>query len=252
LDIPNFPISIDDALKLDGSRQWKAEKGCYVVSTFNNLNLATQSNNYTQPKLNFAADGAPESGFVGVPFANGIGGAGFSGPQKVYWTNFNCSGAIFTGLDPANAMSITYNVAIERFPNSTNKNLSVLASKSPILDNKALEIYSEIMTDMPVGVTAAENGFGDWFAQAASNVAKVIMPIARLTPHPGVQAAVMAHDIFTQPAGSSVSNPAHVYQPQKAVKTMVTKAKNLQIRAKNEIIKAKNAEIRAKKALKKK
>jgi len=248
LDIPNVPLSVDDAMKLDGSRQWKAEAGCYVVSTFNSLNLATQSNNYTQPKMNFSTDTSAEGGFVGLPWGNGTGGAGFIGPQRFYWTNFNVSGCVFTGLDGTNALNLTYNVAIERFPNSTNKNLAVLASISPVLDNKALEVYSEIMASMPVAVRAAENGFGDWFAQAASKVASVVTPIARMIPHPGVQAAVLAHDTFTQPAGSSITG----YNPQKTVAKMVTKAKNLQIKAKNDIIRAKNAEIRAKKDAKKK
>jgi len=202
------PATPGEALLLDGSKQWKAKDGCYVVSTFNSSENPPGVNN-TSPVLHMSsADPTLSTGIswiyvkpvVNVPVA-------FQGPTitgnpadtpttfnfsflptgGVWFQPFNGSGAIFSGLSNSTTLQLNAIYYIERFPTQQDTDLVVLARESCRGDNIALDLYSEIVKEMPVGVPQRMNGMGEWFADAVSSAADFISPVLSAIPLPMAQ-----------------------------------------------------------------
>jgi len=106
--------------------------------------------------------------------------------------NFNHAGAYFTGLSYETTLQLNVIYYIERFPSQQDSDLVVLARHSCRQDCVALDLYSEIVREMPVGVPQRMNGLGEWFADAVSSAADYISPVLGAIPHPVAQAASMA------------------------------------------------------------
>jgi hypothetical protein len=81
---------------------------------------------------------------------------------------------------------------IERFPSQLDADLVVLATPSARYDPQALDLYSEIIRSMPVGVPQRMNGLGDWFAEAVSTASDFIAPVLSAIPLPMAQLASKA------------------------------------------------------------
>jgi len=76
---------------------------------------------------------------------------------------------------------------IERFPSQQDSSLVVLARNSCHGDHIALDLYSEIIKEMPVGVPQRMNGMGEWFADAVSSATDFIAPVLSAIPIPMAQ-----------------------------------------------------------------
>jgi hypothetical protein len=201
------PATPGEALLLDGSRQWKAKDGCYVVSTFNSTENPPGQNNispvmhisaldsasfgtqwiYVTPVTNFPAafNPSPITGnpadtpttFNIVPLPTG----------GVWMQPFNGAGAIFSGLSNSTTLQLNVIYYIERFPTQQDSDLVVLARNSCHGDSVALDLYSEIVKEMPVGVPQRMNGMGEWFADAVSAAADFVSPVLSAIPLPMAQ-----------------------------------------------------------------
>jgi len=205
------PLGTQETLLLDGSKQWKAKEGCYVVSTLSSPELPTGQINCSPNMLlsiNDPGRGTPPnagsawnlgrapgnsipSAFQYLPLAGDIplnvlsfGAADFQ--------NFNHAGAYFTGLSYETTLQLNVIYYIERFPSQQDSDLVVLARHSCRNDCVALDLYSEIVREMPVGVPQRMNGLGEWFSDAVSSAADFISPVLSAIPHPMAQAAGMA------------------------------------------------------------
>jgi len=55
------------------------------------------------------------------------------------------------------------------------------------MDCVALDLYSEIVREMPVGVPQRMNGLGEWFGDAVSSAVDFIAPVASAIPLPFAQ-----------------------------------------------------------------
>jgi hypothetical protein len=205
------PLGTQETLLLDGSKQWKAKEGCYVVPTLSAPDLPTGQVQVTPNMLLSAADpgrGVPPNNgsawSMGRTAGNGIPNAFQYTPTGSSVTflplsfgasdfqNFNHAGAYFTGLSYETTLQLNVIYYIERFPSQQDSDLVVLARHSCRQDCVALDLYSEIVREMPVGVPQRMNGLGEWFADAVSSAADFISPVLSAIPHPYAQGAAMA------------------------------------------------------------
>lgn len=199
------PINIAEAMLLDGTKQWKAKEGCYVVSTMNSPENPAGPDNAT-PILHLSTSDttAPAAWGVTIPSSGGLNAAfssttveasssttviGFLPTGGSWLQPFNHAGAYFTGLSPTTTLTVNAIYYIERFPSQQDSALVVLARESPRMDCVALDLYSEIIREMPVGVPQRMNGLGEWFSDAVSSAVDYISPVLSAIPLPMAQAA---------------------------------------------------------------
>jgi len=206
------PASTAEALLLDGTKQWKAKEGAYVVPTLSSMELPPGNNTANAIMRLSSLDPsnvAPPSGY-GWAHLTGRGGSTLPAPfqfgipvsSSTFTTtpigagaedffNYNHGGAYLTGLSYQSAITVNVIYYIERFPSQQDSELVVLARHSCRNDCVALDLYSEIIREMPVGVPQRMNGFGEWFANAVSSAADFVSPVLSAIPHPVAQAAAM-------------------------------------------------------------
>lgn len=217
--IPAPPKSIAGAQLFAGTRAWDAAKGSYNVATFNTPDVPAQGLNFTQPVIYTTTQKDANVFFNHMQRVNNstITTDGFALVNPVAWTEMNMSGTYFTGLSNSTTLTVNYIVYIERFPTQDDLDLIVSAHQSPAYDIKALELYSEIATSLPVAVTFDENGWGDLWgtitsaASSALNIGrKVIAPIAGLFGARGqaiagaIEGVGQVADAFDAPASDYV------------------------------------------------
>ncbi len=176
------PVSIAEALLLPGSRQWKSKDGCYVVSPFCGIDNPIQLVNYVNPLLeNSSQDESMTSPNNSVVYFRSFQNPTVatspyvSSPSKIF--PIHQTGACFTSLNPLSTFNITQTCYIETFPTADEKDIVVLATPSASFDPVALEVMSRVLADLPVGVPADWNGFGDWFADIVADVGSFLAPV---------------------------------------------------------------------------
>jgi len=195
------PATTSEALLLDGSKQWKAKEGCYVVSTLSSDELPAGANN-VEPVLHLStgdSSGYPWAAFIPhssgntayktliVPVSAATYALSFISAGNSQFQNFNHSGAIFSGLSNTTTLQVNAIYYIERFPTQQDSALVVLARMSARDDCIARDLYSEIVREMPVGVPQRMNGMGEWFADAVSSALDFVAPVASAIPLPLAQ-----------------------------------------------------------------
>lgn len=194
------PRNVADAMLLAGSRQYAAEKGCYCVGAFHSNQNPPQPTSYTSPvwyeatqedvmtrdplstenrtalRIPVPKNGGPVGRTVETaPGATFDVTLGQILPQKIY--PFHQFGAIFSGLSPTSTFTINMNVYVEQFPSVSDKRLIVMAKPSARFDPMALEIYSHMLSVLPVGVPVSENGLGTWFSNLVAEIEPFITPL---------------------------------------------------------------------------
>lgn len=181
------PRTLAAALLLAGSQQWKAEEGCYCVATMNDLNnparyVSFNGRVFTQNENDYPNGFTTASTIHNVYAFNHNNYVNFSGDvlesPPSYVSPFNIKGAYLTGLSAATTVTLNYNVWIETFPTDTNQ-LITLATPSACMDNVALQVYSEIICRMPVGVRFRDNDLGDFFKGVVDTIADVVMSVGK-------------------------------------------------------------------------
>jgi len=194
------PNNSGSALLLDGSKQWKAKEGVYITNTLNTDNLVVGVRNQARVSLlpptdsqfsgsvNCIVKGMSGGGNFNIPASSPIATISFLVPESQVPTDFNHSGAYFTGLSYSTTLTLNAIYYIEKFPTQLDTALVVLAKHSCRSDRVARELYSEIMREMPVGVPQRMNGLGDWFADAISSAADFVAPVLGAIPLPMTQA----------------------------------------------------------------
>jgi hypothetical protein len=196
------PGSIGEAQTLLGSRTWEAKEGAYIVFTQNDQQLRDPFNEPVWPAMMNTSSNIPAvltgPAFYGTPSYS---------MDYTQLHDFNMSGAYFTGLSLQTTLTVNWNVYLERFPTSQQTDLVVLATPSPKYDPLALELYTRILSDMPVGVMVKENGLGTWFAEAVSSVAPYVSGALSAIPHPLAQGASLAAGLAGKAAGRYLAPP---------------------------------------------
>jgi hypothetical protein len=242
------PQNPGSALLLDGSKQWKAKEGAYVVDTLNSDEIPSGPNMtcvgmilpVTDP--NYVVNAVSVCGATAVAVSTNTGGPTTTTAAVcsigILPTAFNHSGLYFQGLSYTTTLTLNAIFYIERFPTQQDTDLVVLARRSPRCDSVAKSLYSEIIRDMPTGVPQRMNGLGEWFADAVSEAANFVAPVLGAIPTPITQglssAAKMAGNV-AKSLGSkreapstysaSGSNTAAPASKVKAVMKAVTQVK---------------------------
>jgi hypothetical protein len=198
------PNSIAEAMLLDGTKQWKAKEGCYVVPTLNTDQLPIGSTNIVplsslslsdpsySATTSLAVPALAGPSAINVPPTSSTNSFSLVSGAGCCMTGFNHSGAYFTGLSYTSTLTINATFIIEKFPSQQDSALVVLAKPSARYDPKALELYSEIIRMMPTGVPQRMNGLGEWFADAVSAASDFISPVLSAIPFAGTQIAAKA------------------------------------------------------------
>jgi len=242
------PLNQATAMLLPGSRQWKAKEGCYVVQSFvgqDNPPVLTEP--LSPVVFTRMSEDSPAS--VGSDLALGPTLQTFVMTNDPVTTQYvvdeamqiypiHMGGAVFTGLSENTTLTFTSNVYFESFPTPSDPAILVLATPSAQYDPVALEIFSRILTLLPVGVPAGDNEDGDWFDAIASlvrDIAPVAAPfLAAVNPALGAGAvaaggAAGAYLAAQTPKTKPVLTPA----PKPAAAVQVQAKKNRPKRKKN-------------------
>lgn len=166
-DVPTIPENPTNALILQGSKSWSAEKGVYMVGTLCQQEIPVQELDfsttysgayYSSNGNNYATVVTPTAqGTVTYPVVS----------SSCQDTSFNQFGAYFTGLSQQTTLDVVWHYIVERFPQATQTDLVTMASNSCPFDPKCLELYSKTIYHLPVGVWVEENGLGDWICECA-------------------------------------------------------------------------------------
>jgi len=237
------------ALLLDGSKQWKAKEGAYVVSTMNSeqlpagpvintrvVALNSQDSQYVAGTTTCVVIGITSTANFLIPPTSTTNTINVLQPVGLLDIRFNASGMYFTGLSNSTTLTLNAVYYIEKFPSQNDTDLVVLAKHSCRSDTIARELYSEIIREMPVGVPQRMNGMGEWFADAVSSAADFISPVLSAIPTPMTQglggmvktAGNVAKSIYAKkeavaPYNASGSNTAVVVKAKMPVAHAVKK-----------------------------
>lgn len=179
------PNTEAEALILPGSRQWGAERGCYVVGVLDDPDVEYKSWD-TVPRVYTSA-----YDFVRATPANPTTGAAHvstpvyvldtagtltltspASTDQSFDTVMRQSGAYFTGLSTQTKLRLNVKYLIACQPDSDDP-LVTLAKPGGAADNLALEIYSRCVEKLPPGVPVSENAAGDWFRGLLGVVSQV-------------------------------------------------------------------------------
>jgi len=197
------PRNFAEAMLVPGTRQWKAADGVYAVCPHISADNPASLPDYTQPIIPTRSDtadkvpnGVPQNtgwntysnqAFILVPpFDETSAGVRTLRTQKIY--PLHLCGSIFTGLTSNSTLTLSWNVFIETFPTLAQKDILVLSRPSSSLDEVALKLYGECLTSLPVGVPAADNPFGEWFAEVVESITDFLTPGALALGMPAVAA----------------------------------------------------------------
>lgn len=167
-----WPNNESSATVLAGTLTWDAREGVYLVVPFMSTVNPVQPMEFVQPVLvdEFQrSDTVNLDSFSGMASTWPLSSAGINGifyPAK--WAPVHTAGCLFTGLSAETTLTITVNFYYEYFPNSGDLSLVTVAKPSASYDPVALQLYSEALASLPVGVRAKENGIGGWFADVVS------------------------------------------------------------------------------------
>jgi len=243
---PQWPANSSSAYALANSKQWEAEKGAYVMGRQMETELPVENGlNFTAPfYYNGESTAAPIAG-IAPQVLSDINAHGAI--PACLWENFNFTGAFFTGLANASALTVNYMVYLENHPSYSDTAIYSLAKPPPCRDDIALSMYTCIINEMPVGVPVSENGLGDWFADAISTVADYVSPVLSAIPHPatqaigmGLRAAGNAGKMYQTNANAFGNTPVG-NKGNLATSKAETKLRNAEIRARNEEIRLRKA-----------
>lgn len=232
--INDAPYGSDDAMLLEGSRQWEARLGAMVVPTLNCQDLPALTRSPVQPcfidrRVDYSTAGITIDGVLAsspqralfpsvTNTASGIVPgpcASLCAPDRTY-SPFNSSGVILDGLSQATTLTITAIFIIERFPAYGDTNLLVLANPSPPYDPMVMELYSSVMHQLPVAVKVGDNADGDWFFQGAADILDFLeKPLALVHPALGVGAGVLSSMAKKKVSGDPPANAWGAPKPRK-------------------------------------
>jgi len=193
------------ALIYDGTTQWKAKDGSYMVATFNDFQNPANMVGYTGPAMIFTGDKednvttyamAETLNTTNVWTASPIHVPPVSGLQQemnvspaVKLHPINQMGMILTGLAPETTLQLKLNVYYESFPSIAQFDILNLARPSCPYDPVALAYLSKVTAQMPVAVMSAHNASGSWWREILRMLSAVAPAVGTAFGQPMLGAA---------------------------------------------------------------
>ncbi len=169
------PFSQSEAQLYPSSRTWSALEGAYCVGTLNTTDVPYQVAMNSQvlgmqpPPLDALKDNTAVMACWTT--STNLTGAGENALGQVL--PFDTHGVVFGGLSPQSTLQVTVKYYVERIPTVSEPDLLVLSRKPPTYDPLALEIYTRVLAELPVGVMVKDNPLGEWFNDVLSTVAEM-------------------------------------------------------------------------------
>lgn len=181
------PGTQDQAILMPSSRTWSATAGAYSVGCLNSINnplqvLAGRTTILVAPPLTgvqLSTNGSNNlrGAYTHRAYVTPPGTTPLAEPYNSATVfPFDVSGIIFTGLHPETSLQVTVKYLMERIPTYSETDLVSLTRPPPGYDPIILELYSRVMSDLPVGVTVDENPLGEWFWDILKGV-EVVAPL---------------------------------------------------------------------------
>lgn len=162
------PVTSQDAALYPTSRTWGAEEGTYIVCALNDQEVS-----YNRPlsakQAGCIRDLDVNALTTGIPFRRCyLPNFKTSGAQNWSSANnnalpFDISGCVLTGLNENSTLSVTARYVLERIPTVAEPDLLVLTRPPASYDPMAMELYSKVMSELPVAVRVADNPAGEWW-----------------------------------------------------------------------------------------
>jgi hypothetical protein len=207
--LDNPPFNASEALDILGSQQWEAKDGAYIVPV-----MVESENSPKDPgQLCVITVEGPNNNYLPTVVTTGVGKL-TTCPATNVQSPYSMCGALFTGLKPTASLTINFNYMIERFPNKSSV-IKRLCYPSPPYDVKALELYSDIARQLPIGVPVHENAAGDWIKA----VAQIAGSICGLIPHPAAKTIGMGLSLVEKTIPVIMEN---IPKKEKAITNRVT------------------------------
>jgi len=209
---------------------WPTEHGCYAVFKQSKVDNPFRPPTGAQPLYFPAFDMASDCTATGTT-QYGVGNPGnwqtfFSGTRAVVRappvlpTPFDMKCIVLTGLQPQARLLVSVNMLFETLPTAEDLKELALATPSPQWDERAIELYSHVINDLPSAVPFADNSDGSWFsrvAEALRDYAPTIgSALGSVIPGAGALGAVLGK------AGGLAAN--HADDIEKAFAAMKVKA----------------------------
>lgn len=209
--IRTVPKNLEEMTLLTGNTAWKAAEGAYSVVALKNQLTTAPMMTPSYPVLcstdfqsgsQVVIDGACQDiTFAPIPGMGVTGNPSLAAFSIVPGTlPLDSTIMMFTGLSPETTLTVRARWMIERYPNDTEAEIVVLANPTPAYDPVALEIYSQVMQQVPAAVMFSENPEGEWWKQVLGSLADVVGTGLLAVPHPAAKAAgaaaLMANKTF--------------------------------------------------------
>lgn len=175
--------TIEEAINVHGAMQWSADEGCYCVAPLD----PTEMCRWTIPSdrtpllfCNEVLDG-PKACEVRTPSFNEMQGYSDEFVNMLISPSHLLANetvvAHFTGLQPQSTFQINVRWVIESIPDLHDDD-NYLAFPSPPFDPIALEVYRQMVREMPAGCMVKDNPAGEWFARIMAILADFAEPMA--------------------------------------------------------------------------
>lgn len=162
-----FPTSQANAQLIPSTKTWAAKDGAYVIATqtCDENSFCTSASNIpfmlTVPSV---ADIASATATLCYTDRSAIVNSGTGSQNNLAQIlNFELCGAYFVGLQAQSSLQVTVKYYIERIPSVSEPDLLVLTRPPSPYDPLALELYTRVVQELPVGVPVGENPLGEWF-----------------------------------------------------------------------------------------
>lgn len=182
--ITRYPSNYFGWLEYEGSRQWAAARGCYMVMPFMTEENPPLPPQYKQPWYTTNA-------LVGYDHVGTINGDAVLFPHPLnsvdadapvvfpahVWVPMGAKAVALTGLNTNSTFTITVVWYLETFPERSQEALITLARPSASPDAFALQMITDAMQVMPIAVPVVDNGLGEWFLDVVETIAPIVAPL---------------------------------------------------------------------------
>lgn len=168
------PTTANEAVLLRGTRTWNAADGAYVPIVFSTVHnpIIPESNHLSVMVL------PNKDRLITAAHSDNTDADLF--PMGMKTAPMNTSGVFLTGLHNNTTLTIKVRVYVERAPGTSQPDLAALASPSAPYDANVLDLYSSVLSQLPVAVDFASNGLGDWWRAAMSVISTVARPLSEV------------------------------------------------------------------------
>jgi len=186
------PQNLPSAVLIPGNQSWKAADGCYCMATRNSSSNMYKSANTTPILiLGESPSVGPSTGTDFLSFLDQNTGGGNVNPNLT--TDFDSSGACFTGLSPETTLQVRYRIYLEIIPTPSDFNLIPLVTPSLPTSSQVEDILSMISPMIPPGWPQTDNPKGEVWKSILRTVGKAVEVVSPMVLPP--QYAILGKEI---------------------------------------------------------